>query len=310
MRDALSEALVEAAKSDESVYVLSGDHGYSLFDAFRATFPDRWVNAGVAEQNMVGMAAGMARLGFRPIVYGLSSFVPLRVLEQIKMDVAHDQLPVVFLGDGAGMVYSHLGTSHQCAEDIAVTRVIPHLNVFSPADRIEMQACLKLALELSKPTYIRIGKADLGDVHGKRVDVTDGGLLPVKVGASGSPSLIATGSMVKKTLSIAENVFQDYSVWSAPSLKPISTAQIVEICHSSPFVVTLEEHSCFGGLGSIVAEIAGGHSPVPLLIIGIRDRFSEFCGTYDFLLKEHGLDGPSLIRSIQQFVEGLKLENH
>ena len=119
MRDALSDALVGLAKKDPNVILLTGDHGYGLFDDFRRECPKQYINAGIAEQNMVGVAAGLARSGFRPIVYGLSAFVPIRVLEQIKLDVAHDHLPIIFIGDGAGFVYSHLGTSHQSTEDIA-----------------------------------------------------------------------------------------------------------------------------------------------------------------------------------------------
>ena len=127
MRAAFSDTLVNLARNDPKVLLLTGDHGYALFDQFRKVCPAQYINAGIAEQNMVGMAAGLARSGFRPFVYGLSAFIPIRVLEQIKLDVAHDQLPVVFLGDGAGFVYSHLGTSHQSAEDIACARSIPHL---------------------------------------------------------------------------------------------------------------------------------------------------------------------------------------
>src|ERR1700676_5415334 len=119
MRNAFSQALVEAARTDPRVLLLTGDHGYSLFDEFRRVCPGQYINAGVAEQNMVGVAAGLARGGFRPVVYGLSAFVPIRVLEQIKLDVCYEQLPVVFVGDGAGVVYSTLGASHQSAEDVA-----------------------------------------------------------------------------------------------------------------------------------------------------------------------------------------------
>ena len=132
MRDSFSDALVALAVRDPKVLLLTGDHGYALFDAFRKACPDQYINAGIAEQNMVGMAAGLARVGYRPFVYGLSAFVPIRVLEQIKLDIAHDDLPVVLLGDGAGFVYSHLGTSHQSTEDIACARVISGLTVLSP----------------------------------------------------------------------------------------------------------------------------------------------------------------------------------
>src|SRR5947209_10977096 len=114
MRDVFSQTLVALAQRDRRVVVLTGDHGYALFDDFRASCPGQYVNAGVAEQNMVGVAAGLAKGGLRPIVYGLSAFVPMRVLEQIKLDVCYEALPVVFVGDGAGVVYSTLGSSHQC----------------------------------------------------------------------------------------------------------------------------------------------------------------------------------------------------
>src|SRR3954452_23155808 len=119
MRDAFSRSLIQAATADPRVLLLTGDHGYALFDEFRRVCPAQYINAGVAEQNMVGLAAGLAKGGLRPVVYGLSAFVPIRVLEQIKLDVCHEQLPVVFIGDGAGVVYSSLGTSHQSTEDIA-----------------------------------------------------------------------------------------------------------------------------------------------------------------------------------------------
>src|SRR5436190_11943598 len=127
MRNAFSTMLVEAARRDPRVVLLTGDHGYALFDEFRQACPGQYVNAGVAEQNMVGVAAGLAKGGLRPVVYGLSAFVPVRVLEQIKLDVCYEALPVLFIGDGAGVVYSTLGTSHQSTEDIAALRAVPNL---------------------------------------------------------------------------------------------------------------------------------------------------------------------------------------
>src|SRR5829696_4605298 len=122
MRAAFSRELVQAAVSDERLVLLTGDHGYALFDEFRKRCSGQYINCGVAEQNMVGVAAGLAKAGFRPVVYGLSAFVPMRVLEQIKMDICYQSLPVMLVGDGAGVVYSSLGASHQCAEDVAALR--------------------------------------------------------------------------------------------------------------------------------------------------------------------------------------------
>src|SRR5438270_12823645 len=165
MRDAFSKSLVQAAVADPRVVLLTGDHGYALFDEFRRVCPNQYVNAGVAEQNMVGVAAGLAKGGFRPVVYGLSAFVPVRVLEQIKIDVCYESLPVIFIGDGAGVVYSTLGTSHQSTEDIAALRGVPCVSILSPADAAEMTAAMELAFAAEGPVYVRMGKSDLGVVH-------------------------------------------------------------------------------------------------------------------------------------------------
>ena len=302
MRNAFSDALVRHALLDPKVLLLTGDHGYALFDAFRERCPEQFINAGIAEQNMVGMAAGLARLGFRPFVYGLSAFVPVRVLEQIKLDVAHDGLPVVLLGDGAGFVYSHLGTSHQSTEDIACTRAIPGMTVLSPADRHEMTACMDFAYASNAPVYLRMGKSDRGDVHdGPLVPLEVGRLLCLREGRSNAPALIATGSMVRTALDIAQGEF-DAAVWSAPSIKPLSVADVCAVARNSRDIVVLEEHSELGGLGSAVTEIVSEHQPVFVLRIGVRDRFSEHCGTHAYLLGEHGLDPQSVKARIDAFV--------
>ena len=302
MRDALSTALVESANRDERVVVLTGDHGYSLFDEFRAVHADRFINAGIAEQNMVGMAAGMARAGLRPIVYGLSAFIPIRVLEQIKLDIAHDGLPVILLGDGAGFVYSHLGVSHQSLEDIACTRAIPGMQILSPCDRFEMTAAMCVASGSEGPTYLRIGKADLGDVHRGPVTFGSGELLEVRAASGNRLTIIATGSMVTTAVEVAEADFPEASVWSAPSIKPLDEASIARLAATTSALVVMEEHSVIGGLGSAIAEILSVHSHPPLLRIGSADRFSDSFGSYHHLRREHGLDVESVLTRIETFL--------
>ncbi|MFC4276056.1 transketolase family protein [Achromobacter aloeverae] len=310
MRAAFSDTLVRLAREDANVLLLTGDHGYALFDAFRKECPDQYINAGIAEQNMVGMAAGLARAGFRPFVYGLSAFIPVRVVEQIKLDVAHDQLPVVFIGDGAGFVYSHLGTSHQSTEDIACTRAIPDLAVYSPADRHEVAACMELAYRSGRSVYLRMGKSDRGDVHAApgALSGTDlgqiGRLLPV-VSAKAEHhriSFVATGSMVRTAMEIAREEYPEAPVWSVPFIKPVDADQVAAVCAHSDVVVTLEEHSVHGGLGSLVAEIASERAPARVLRIGVADRFSAHCGTYDYLLKEHGLERGLVAEQIRRYL--------
>ncbi len=287
MRNAFSDALVTAAVRDPKVLLLTGDHGYALFDAFRKACPSQYINCGIAEQNMVGVAAGLAKAGFKPVVYGLAAFVPMRVLEQIKIDVCYENLPVILIGDGAGVVYSHLGSSHQCTEDIACARVIPELTVLSPADRFEMTATMNLAFDLASPVYLRMGKSDRGDVHKAPVTVAQGALLQLTEGLK-KTAIIATGSMVVTALQLVA-AGMDADVWSAPSLKPLDASMLADIAARVDRIITLEEHSVIGGLGACVAEQVSTARPVPVYRIGIDDRFSARCGTYDYLLEEHGL---------------------
>jgi len=303
MRAAFSEALVRLAKADQRVLLLTGDHGYALFDDFRKHCPQQYFNAGIAEQNMVGMAAGLAKAGYIPFVYGLSAFVPVRVLEQIKLDIAHDQLHVVLLGDGAGFVYSHLGTSHQSTEDIAATRAIPHLTVLSPADRFEQTLCMDWAYQAKSSVYLRMGKSDRGDVHITPLNARLGSVLNVRKGRSGGPAIVATGSMLKTAVQLADTDIPDVAVWSVPALKPIDQECIASICANSSAILTLEEHSTTGGLGSLISEIAAECAPVRILRIGVKDRFSEKCGTYEYLLREHCLDIESVSKTIKIFLD-------
>ena len=305
MRAAFSEALVRLAKADSKVLLLTGDHGYALFDEFRRECPLQYINAGIAEQNMVGMAAGLARVGFKPFVYGLSAFIPVRVVEQIKLDIAHDKLAVVLIGDGAGFVYSHLGTSHQSTEDIACTRAIPNLSVYSPSDRFEVTACIELAYQANAPVYLRMGKSDRGDVHTAVPQGKPGSLVIAKQGIPGGIAFIATGSLVRTAVGLATANYSGATVWSVPFIKPIDRAQVISICAHSVFVVVFEEHSVMGGLGSVITEIASEFAPVRILRVGVQDRFSHYCGDYEYLLKEHGLDEPAIAQQIKAFLTAI-----
>lgn len=295
MRATFSQALVQAASHDPNVLLLTGDHGYALFDDFRRAAPDQFVNVGVAEQNMVGVAAGLAKAGFKPVVYGLSAFVPIRVLEQIKLDVCYEQLPVVFIGDGAGLVYSSLGSSHQSTEDIAALRAVPHIDILSPADDEEMAYSMRHAMRFAGPVYLRMGKSDVGRIHDKPIHAPVGDLIELRREEGRAPAIIATGSMVKTALALSESCLRA-SVWSTPSITPFNRVQLEHIARSTDLVLVLEEHSAVGGLGGLVAEITGDMVGVrPRVIrLGSEDHFSEKCGSYGYLLNEHKIDLNSL----------------
>ena len=298
MRPTFSRLITRAAQADERVLLLTGDHGYALFDEFRASCADRYINCGVAEQNMVGVAAGLAKAGFRPLVYGLGAFVPLRVLEQIKMDICYERLPVVLVGDGAGVVYSALGASHQCAEDVAALRAVPHIDIHSPADRFELEYCFARMLKAEGPSYLRFGKADCGDIHAAVPAAPLGDLLPVRGGTSGV-GIVATGSMVSRAVRIAEEL-PGVAVWSAPCIVPFNRAQLLEACRPLRQVFTMEEHSIAGGLGSLVAEtLAEAGTGCRVKRLGIDNKFSELCGSWNYLMGYHGLAVEDLRRTVE-----------
>jgi transketolase len=302
MRDSFSKALVDLVKKDSNVYLLSGDHGYALFDSLRKEKPDHFINAGVAEQNMVGVGAGLSKIGLYPIMYGLSAFVPVRVLEQIKIDFCYENLPGLFIGDGAGVVYSHLGASHQSTEDIAALRAVPHITILSPADAFEFQMCFDWAVKQKSTIYLRMGKADLGQVH--EHNIKEFSHAPIQILDHGAPNaLFATGSMVKPCLDLIQNKKIKMDLYSVPVLKSVTLVDVFANIKKYKKIVTIEEHSVYGGLGDLIASKAAEYGTTHVKKIGIEDRFSEKCGTYNYLMQEHGLDSHSIEKKILSWTE-------
>ncbi|WP_175797484.1 transketolase family protein [Burkholderia ambifaria] len=302
MRDAFSDAIVGAARQDPKVLLLTGDHGYALFDAFRKACPDQYINCGIAEQNMVGVAAGLAKAGFKPIVYGLAAFVPIRVLEQIKIDVCYENLPVTFIGDGAGVVYAQLGTSHQSTEDIAALRAVPQLSIYSPADRFELTACMRDISARQTPAYLRMGKADLGDVHPGPLDSWCHGDAVPLTNEAHSSLFITTGSGVKLAQKVAAAI-GGADIVSVPCIKPFPVDSIRRLAAGRQAIVTFEEHSIYGGLGGAVAETLMGSFVGAFVRVGIQDRFSTLCGNYAYLMESHGLSPDAVEEQIKKALD-------
>lgn len=297
-----SSTLVDHVKNNSNIYLLSGDHGYALFDLLRKELPGHFINAGVAEQNMVGVAAGLAKQGLYPIMYGLCSFIPVRVLEQIKIDLCYENLPCLIIGDGAGVVYSHLGASHQSTEDIAVLRAIPNITILSPCDKYELKSCFDWALLQKSPVYLRMGKADLGDVHTKQVEIKKG--TPILVQDMRSDiAIVATGSMVRTAQKLNLELGFKADIYSFPMIKPINEKDLLSTFKKYKTIFSLEEHSVYGGLGSALAEVFAATAGAPQIHrIGIQDKFSELCGTYDHLMKEHELNLAALGKRISNLI--------
>lgn len=301
MREVLSNFLASNAVTDKNFYVLSGDHGYALFDEIRKKAPEQFINTGVTEQGMVGLSAGMAKTGKRVVIYGLACFVPIRVLEFIKMNICYENLPVIILGDGAGTIYTTLGASHQTGEDIAAIRTLP-IKIYSPCDKKEMQLCLEDAFKHNGPSYIRIGKSDKPAVHDYNSNIQLKSTLFVGGNKNSKQAIYATGSMVSTGLELAQRF--DCAVYSMPILKDFNTNDVVSELSKFQSIVTLEEHSVHGGLGSIISELITDHGlSCRLSRQGITKYFTKGVGTYDYAIRYHELDTESLTKKLSTFLK-------
>jgi transketolase len=303
MRDMLSQLLVEAAAADDRFIVLSGDHGYALFDGLRAGYGSQFVNVGVAEQNMIGVAAGLAKVGFRPCVYGLAAFVPIRVLEQIKLDLCHAKAPVILLGDGAGLVYSTLGVSHQCGEDVACLRPLPAIAIYSPCDKFELQACWAEARRADHPSYIRIGKADRPTVHDAAIADTEPQWTNRRDAHNHERLIVAAGSMTSISTAIART--HGVPCLSVPRIKPLPPSLMAAV-QSHRQTIVVEEHARAGGLFSALAEELASAESLSgrphLAHLGLSGQFTSTAGSHEHALSEHGLDDAAVNRSLTAWI--------
>ncbi|MCC7145415.1 MAG: transketolase family protein, partial [Phycisphaeraceae bacterium] len=256
MRNAFAKAIQEVAAQDERVVLLSGDIGNRMFDRYKEMFAGRFYNCGVAEANMVSLAAGLALSGLRPYLYTITPFVTYRVYEQIRVDLCYHHQPVVIVGTGAGLSYASLGATHHSCEDIAVMRALPGMTVVCPGDPWEVAAATKAALGCDGPVFLRIGKKGEPTVHKELADFQIGKANPVRAGRD--VCLISTGNLLPLAVETAGALAEagvSAGVVSMHTVKPLDQAKLEEVFFGPcRLVVTLEEHSLIGGLGGAVAE--------------------------------------------------------
>ena len=202
MRNAFADEITRLGTADRRVVLLSGDIGNKLFDKFKQSNEGRFFNCGVAEANMMGVAAGMALSGLRPVIYTITPFTTTRCFEQIRVDACYHEAPVIIVGTGAGLAYAELGPTHHSCEDLAILRVLPNITVLAPADEIELRLCLRAALDLPGPVYMRIGKKGEPIVHKKDLALEIGRSITVQNGSD--VCLISTGTMLPVVMSAAQ----------------------------------------------------------------------------------------------------------
>ena len=289
MRNALIDELTTLAASDPSIVLIVNDVGFSVIEPFQRQFPQRFINAGVAEANMIGVAAGLALTGHRVFVYAIAPFTTYRCMEQIRLDLCRTRLPVTLVGLGGGFTYGQLGTTHHPTEDIAMLRALPGMRVLAPCDALETRALVPYLGTGEGPIYLRLEKAGQTDVHAALPAVGPGCSVRVREGTD--VTLVSYGTMVQVSLAAAERLEGrgvSAGVLSAVSLKPLDPALLVEL-RTRP-VVTIEEHSTIGGLGSALAEAAADAGVrAPRLRLGVADAYAEVAGDQAYLRSLSGL---------------------
>jgi transketolase len=275
VRNAFAQQITSLAGADPRVVVLAGDIGNRLFDKLKAQSPDRFFNCGVAEANMIGMAAGMAMNGLRPFCYTITPFLTYRCLEQIRIDVCYHHVPVVLVGTGSGLSYASLGATHHSCEEMGMLRLLPGLAVLAPADEWEVRAAIKAALKYPHPVYMRIGKKGEPAIHKTEPEFVIGQALPIREGTN--VCLLSAGTMLQAAMQTAEELEKhaiSAKVVSFPCLKPLDEALLSAVFAKFKYVATMEEHSVLGGLGGAVAEwLSGVRLPGRLLRFGTPDEF-------------------------------------
>lgn len=297
MRTNFVNQLLDEARRNEKIFLLVGDLGYHVVEPFAQEFPDRFINVGIAEQNMAGIAAGLAMTGYNVYIYSIGNFPTLRCLEQIRNDIAYHKANVKVVSVGAGYAYGSLGATHQATEEIGAIRVIPNMVVATPGDPVEAKAIATLSANYNGPMYIRLGKAGEKVVHEDAIDLHIGDILPLKQNNNNKTAVICCGSI----LDIARHQIEDnnlpYNLYSIPFVKPMNTDQLATIINShSDGLIVMEEHQASCGVGSAIIEQASDMYAKGKLVTfpkvirkAIKDEFIPIVGSQAYLRKAEGL---------------------
>lgn len=292
MRATLINTLIELARKDDKIFLVTADMGYGVLEPFEQEFPDRFLNSGITEQATISLCAGLAMSGFKPYAYSITPFITMRCFEQVRVDVAYMNTNVKIIGVGAGFEYGVAGATHHALEDIAVMRVLPNMTVCCPGDNIEAKAILEQSAEYNGPMYIRIGKNKDAFYHQPETQIEIGKAAVLNQGKD--IAIITTSntlSLGKKHLTDLQAQGKNPYLISMHTVKPIDSEIIHKLINEGCEIITLEEHNIIGGLGSAVAEIiAESGKAVKFKRLGVPDEYTHNVGNQDYHRKNYGLD--------------------
>jgi transketolase len=304
VRDAFFSALTELGAADERVWALTGDLGIGLFDEFERTAPGRYLNVGIAEQNLVGVAAGLAYAGKVPFAYSIAPFATSRPHDQLRVDVAMAAANVKLVGVGGGVAYGYLGPTHHAIEDLALTRALPGFTVLTPADPAEAVRATHAAHAVDGPVYLRLGKNGEPAALPEDAPFELGRALTLREGSD--VTLVSAGAILPEALAAADTLALagvEATVLHLGTLKPFDADAVAEAGALTGAVISVEEHSIVGGLGSAVAEaLAESGVGARLRRVGLPDTFAHAVGSREFLLDRYGLSADAIARGALELV--------
>ncbi len=302
MRRTCVNMVYELAKSDERIVFIGSDLGAGLLDGMKAEMPERFFMEGVCEQNLIGMAAGMAREGYIPYVNTIATFLTRRCFEQIAVDVCLQNLPVRLIANGGGLVYAPLGPTHMATDDVALMRSLPGMSIIAPADADEMRRLMLQTPDYPHPLYIRLGKGGDPVISSDDDNAQLGHAVAYREGTD--VLIVSTGVMTERALRAADLLADKgvaCGVLHFHTIKPIDEAALLTRAANVPLVVSLEEHSRIGGLGSAVTDAIvehGGAARPDICRLALPDAFPEDYGSQDSLLEEYGLQPPAIADAV------------
>ncbi len=309
MRDSFVHTLIELAKADPSIELLTGDLGFGVLKPYWESVPDQFLNVGIAEQNMASVAAGMALTGKTVFTYSIGNFPTLRCLEQIRNDCAYHHANVKIVCVGGGFVYGSLGMSHHATEDLAIMRALPDVVVMAPGDPEEAITATRLIARYPGTCYLRLGRGGEARVHEPLDDYQLGQALCIRRSnpeAKVRIALLSTGGILDEACAAAETLAAQglgLEQYSFPTVKPLDANLIRQLSQRCNLIVTVEEHNILGGFGSAVAEVmAECASSSRLLRIGIQDLYSVCVGSQKYLREQYGLDAASIVSRTLQYL--------
>ena len=303
MRNTFVKTLLDIAKKDKNVYIVTGDLGFGVLKPFWDELPNQIINAGIAEQNMTSIAAGLALQGKIVYTYSIGNFPTLRCIEQIRNDCAYHNANVKVVCVGGGFVYGSLGMSHHATEDIAVMRALPSVTVFAPGDLVEAECATKTAYETPGTCYIRLGRGGEKRIHDKIDNFEIGKALEIKSGKS--VAVFSTGAIFDEVYEACEGLEKEDitpTVYTFPTVKPIDKEAIINCAKTHGTIITVEEHNLNGGFGSaiseVLAEIEGERAK--LVRIALNDTYSSIVGSQKYLRKQYLIDAETIANKIKE----------